>query len=98
MKIGIALVSSLAMFGTMGCWDPITGPCEVDGHCLTKTGIDGKCIPAGDGQKYCIFPASDCASMWRWYGLAPVNIRNTCADPSLVPQDGGTGDAARVDG
>ena len=98
MKDRIALVLSLlAPLGLLGCFDPILGPCKVDEQCLLKDGTDGKCIPAGDGKNYCIFPASDCASTWRWDALAPLNLRNTCVDNSLVPQDGGT-DANRLDG
>jgi hypothetical protein len=81
------------LFAT-GCPHLPAYPCDnTDELCLLKDGTDGKCVPYRDGKTYCIFPALDCPSMWRWEELAPLEIRETCAEPAVVPGDAGVGDA-----
>lgn len=91
-----------AVLAPTGCIEIPPEPCDASFYCVTVKGIDGYCVAAGDGKKYCIFPDSTCSSMWRWSNLANDELKNRCADPSVVPSqdggmDGGPVDAASLD-
>lgn len=98
MKKRAAGAALLGMTLSMvGCIDIPPVICESDYFCVTKAGIDGRCVPWSDGRKYCIFPSSTCPSSWQWSDRATDELKNKCVDPSMVPLDGGVDSRGSTD-
>jgi hypothetical protein len=75
-----------------GCWERIIYKCRGPDNCVIADKndpmreIEGVCLRATDGLKYCAFPDPGCSTMLRWGELAADPYFNQCVDPS-VPLD-----------